>query len=207
MTSADGGRLRVALLIHSYSVGGSQPPAARHVRALARALRDAGHRPEVISSHRAPTQRTVEDGVPILRTRRLPEALLARRGFVVPLTQIPGDVLALTRGGFELAHAFSPQDALAALVWHRLVRRPVAFTCSEPLTRERLADRRLRLWLLQQAAERSDAVVAPTEAARQSLVRWLAVEARRLEPEDGLGHEHVYRALLGCDGGRSEGHG
>jgi hypothetical protein len=95
-----------------------------------------------------------------------------------------------------LAHAFSPPDAYAAQLWRKLVGRPVVFTCTEMLTRDALAHRRLRLKLLARAVDDTDAVIAPTQAAQAALWRWLAVEAQVLEAGDGAGHAELYRELL-----------
>jgi len=163
--------LRVALLDHGHD---------HLVAELAGALRDAGHRPSVLS-------------VP---PWRVPEALLRKRGFTGPLTPLPVTLAALSRGGYDVAHAFSAPDAAAALAWRRLVRRPVVFTCPEVLGREHVADRRLRLELLSRAVGDSDAVTAPSSASRDALWRWLAVDATLLEPSDAAGHERLYRELI-----------
>ena len=173
MTSGDGDPLRIALL-HDGSAGGDQ------AHELAAALRAAGHHPHLLSASPAgPTQ-----------------ALLRRRGFTGRLTPVPFGVAALLRGGFDVAHAFSPADALTALVWRRLVGRPAVFTCAEPLQRDGLADRRLRLWVLQHAVGDSDAVIAATEEAQAALARWMALDAPVIESRDAAGYERLYRELL-----------
>jgi hypothetical protein len=124
------------------------------------------------------------------------DALLRRRGFAGPLTHVPLGLAGLVAGGFDVAHAFSPVDALTALAWRRVARGPAVFTCTETLGRERLADRRLRLWLLQRAVEDTDAVIASTEESRAALRRWLAVDAAVIESCAASGHERLYRELL-----------
>jgi NAD(P)-dependent dehydrogenase (short-subunit alcohol dehydrogenase family) len=89
--------------------------------------------------------------------------------------------LAARRGGFDVVHAFSPPDALAG-TW--AAGRASAITFLAPLRREQLADRRLRLALLERAIARSGAVIASSEDVRRSLERWLCVDARALEPDD-----------------------
>lgn len=192
-----GGRppLRVALLHHSYG----SPPAPgpeRLLHELAVALREAGQHPCVLSSHPAPTRRSVEDEIPVLRSRRLPDAPLRRRKVAGPLTHLPVTLRALAGGSYDVAHSFSPSDALPALAWRRLAGRPAIFTCADTLRRQRLADRRLRRWLLSHAVEESDAVIAPSEESRAALWRWLAVDATLLRPDDAAGHEHLYRELM-----------
>lgn len=174
MTS--GRALRIALLAHRREAGAGPPePVAR----LHAALRDAGHEAVLVE---APG---------------LPEELLRRRGFTGPLTPVPGTVLLLRRGRFDVAHAFTPPDALAARLWRRRSRGIVAFTVLEELRREHLADERLRLGLLAGAVERSDVVVAPDARTRASVRRWMAAEAEVGTPADAAGHERLYRAALG----------
>src|SRR5439155_20958910 len=124
--------------------------------------------------------------------------LLDRRGFARSLTAVPSGVAALVRGGFDVAHAFSPADALTALVWRRLAGRPVVavFTCTEVLDRDRLADRRLRLWLLQRAVQDTDALIAATQESRAALVRWLALDPPVIELHDEAGYAALYRDLI-----------
>ncbi|MEA2420620.1 MAG: hypothetical protein QOE60_2826 [Thermoleophilaceae bacterium] len=98
--------------------------------------------------------------------------------------------LALRRGRFDVAHAFTPEGALAA-TWAN--GRASALTFTEPLRRERLADRRLRLATLERAVARSGAVLAADDEVRGSLERWLGVEARVLDAE---GHAALYAELL-----------
>ena len=93
------------------------------------------------------------------------EALLRRRGFTSALSHIPPAVSELLHGEFDLVHAFSAPDAVAALAWRRVSKRPVVFTCTETLSRATVADRRLRLRLLDAAVTASDAVLALDDAA------------------------------------------
>jgi hypothetical protein len=64
------------------------------------------------------------------------------------------------------------------------------------LDRDRLADRRLRLWLLQRAVHDTDALIAATEESRAALVRWLALDPPVIELHDAAGYERLYRELL-----------
>lgn len=101
--------------------------------------------------------------------------------------------LALRRGGFDIAHAFSAEAALAA-TWANGSASVLTFTA--PVRRERLADRRLRLAVLERALARSGAVVAADEAVRASLERWLGIDAPVLDPADGAGQAALYAELL-----------
>jgi glycosyl transferase family 4 len=170
--------LRVALL------GGDRDAAGADVSELAGALRDAGHRSTLLPSAEVPAL----------------EAILRVRGFTGPLTPMPSLVSQLLAGEFDIAHAFSPPAALAALAWRRLTGGPVVFTWTEPVAREQLADKRLRLWLIRRATEDSDALVTPDEALRDELWRWLALEPTVIASGDATGHEHLYRGVMGRGG-------
>ena len=104
--------------------------------------------------------------------------------------------MALIRGHYDVAHAFSPSDALTALTWRRLGGGPVVFTCTESLDRDGLADRRLRLWVLEHAVQDADALVAATEESRAALARWLALDVAVIKSGDAAGYERLYRDLL-----------
>ena len=69
-------------------------------------------------------------------------------------------------------------------------------TFPEPVRRERLADRRMRLATLERALAGSAAVVAPDAGVAVSLWRWLGVRAAVLRPDDGPGHAALYAELL-----------
>jgi len=188
--------LRVALLLHSYG-SRTESLAARDAWQLARALRDAGHHPHIVCSHVGSFEKTADEHIPLLRVPRLPEGALHRRGFTGPLTGAPGASAALLGARVDVAHAFSVPDALSARLWRRLTGRPALLTCTKPVTREGVADRRLRLSLLGHAVEQSDAVIAPTEPVRAALFRWLAVDAELIDPADARTHVQLYRGLLG----------
>jgi hypothetical protein len=166
------GALRVALLQHDLPASGG--PA----RQLAHALARAGAAAELVAP------------------RGLPDAALRLRKIGDRPGRMPAAFAALARGRFDLAHAFTAQDAVAALPWGRLTGRPVLFSPPEPLNRANVADRRLRLALLRLAVERSSTVVAPDEEVAASLRRWLAAEADVLSPGDGAGHLDLYARLL-----------
>jgi hypothetical protein len=163
--------VNVALVQH-----GRGAPA---VHDLAANLRELRHQATVLGS--APT--------PL-------DPLLERRGFATPLTHLPYTLAALLRGHYDVVHAFSPQDAYAALLWRRRSGHPVVFSCAEPIEREQLSNRRLRLRLLSTALEESDAVIAHDDGARAAAWRWLALEVPVLAPTDGAAHERLYRSLL-----------
>ena len=152
------------------------------VAELADSLRAAGHRAEILTP-----------GPGGLRSLPVGEKALRFRGFADPLTHLPSAVVALRRGGFDVAHAFSPQDAMAALAWRRLGGGPVVFSTAEPVGRESLADARLSFRMVQRALSDSDAVVALSEESRAAMWRWLAIEVPLIEPRDASGWERLYR--------------
>jgi hypothetical protein len=166
--------VRVALLHHDHGAGG----ATAHVHELARALAAAGHDGEVVSASCA-----------------LPDAPLRLRKIGERPGRLPGSYLTLRAGEHDVAHAFTPQDAVSALLWSRRTGRPAIFTQFEPLNRGKLANRRLRLALLRRALERSHAVLAPDTDTAESLRRWMAVESRVVAPGSAEGHLAVYEEL------------
>jgi hypothetical protein len=185
-------RLRVALVAHTLDSGSELDDVAR---ATAKALTDAGHDAVLVSSHRRPTRTSVEDGVRVVRLARLPEAPLRWRGFTGPVTHGPLLMRELTRGGYDVAHAFTPEDAALARMAARRTGLPVVFTAAEPLGRDRLAERRLRLKAVELAID-SDAVTAPTEELASLADRWLAVDADVIDPRDAAAHERLYREVI-----------
>ena len=176
--------MRVALVHHGFGTphaGAAEP----HMRELARALGEAGHEVCVVSSRVGPSRRSEEDGIAVVQLGRLPEAPLRSRAFDGPVTHLPG--VARLRG-FDVVHAFSPQDAAAAA---RSAAR-VVFTPAEPPRREALAERRLRLRFWEAAIRPPTAVVVPDEPARDAVWRWLAVEAEIAASSDAAAHERIY---------------
>lgn len=163
--------LRVALIDH-----GQEASLASD---LAASLRERGHDAVVIGG-----RGTALDG------------LLERRGFATPLTHLPATVAQLARGGYDIANAFSPPDAYAALYWARRSGRPVVFSCTHPVERARLADRRLKLRFLRAALEDSDAVIVHDEDSRAAAWRWLSLEPPLIPWRDAAALEDLYRRLL-----------
>lgn len=159
---------------------------------LAEGLLAAGHLPMIIASHHGLPHRSLQDGIPTLLLPRLPEQLLRRRGFAGPLTHIPYLVATLRREVFDVVHAMSASDAWASL----RLRQPVVFGCTEALDRAHIADRRLRLRMLETAIAESGAVVVPSDDVRRSVERWFAVDATVIQPRDTTGHERLYRRLM-----------
>jgi glycosyltransferase involved in cell wall biosynthesis len=175
------GGLRVALLNPCYYPE-VQRGSERLVRDLATDLRTLGHRPRIVTSHPGPPSDAVEDGVPVARVWRPPEARLRRRGFQEYLTHLPFSYLALRAGDDDLAQAFFPTDALAAIRWGRSAGRPAVMHYGGIPTRPVLASRRLRLRVAREALFGADAVVVDSEAAADGMRRWFGIEPRVINP-------------------------
>lgn len=136
----------------------------------------------------------VVQGARDTRWHALMERALRTRGFAGSLTHLPAVTRFLLRGDFEVAHAFSPVDAVASLTWARWSRRPVVFSMAEPPERATLADRRLQLRLLTRALEGSDAIVAADDRMAQAMDRWLV--RRPVVAADTEALAALYRSLV-----------
>jgi Glycosyltransferase Family 4 len=122
----------------------------------------------------------------------LPDAPLRLRKIGDRPGRMPGALIALLRGNYDIAHAFTPQDAVVAIAWSRLTGRPAVYTQREPLTRASVADRRLKLATLRLALERPALVLAPDQAVADSVLRWMAVRVRVVS---GAEHAALYAEL------------
>jgi glycosyltransferase involved in cell wall biosynthesis len=202
VSAESAGPVRVALLNPCFYPE-VQRGSERLIRDLATDLIAAGHRPRLITSHPGPPSRTVEDGLPVLRNWRPPEARLARRGFQEYLTQMPFSFTALRAGDDDLAQAFFPTDAVAAIRWARRTGRPAVFHYGGIPTRPVLASRRLRLRLLREALYEADAVVVDSQAAASGMRRWFGRDPRVINPGVRLdafrpGGERFDRPTIAC---------
>jgi hypothetical protein len=133
--------------------------------------------------------------VQMIRASHVPDLPLRLRKIGDAPGRMPGALLALARGRYDLAHALTPQDAVVAIAWSRLAGRPAVFTQRDPLTRANVADRRLRLAMLRVALESSDAIVAPDREIAESLRRWMAVDPLVVPLDSGAGHLGLYSEL------------
>jgi glycosyltransferase involved in cell wall biosynthesis len=158
----------------------------RLVRELADELIARGHGPELLTSHPGRRSRAVEDGLPVVRSRRPPDGRLRRRAFEDHLTHVPFSYLELRRGGYDVAHATHHPDAVAAARWSERTGRPAVFTFLGLPTRTGIVQRRLRAELLVAATRGCAATVAISRAAADGFRRWLGVEARVIHPSVDL---------------------
>lgn len=141
-----------------------------------------GHHPRLITSHPTPTRRSVEDELPIARHWRPPQLPLTRRGYQEHLTHLPFSYLDLRRGDDDLAQAFYPTDALAAVRWARRCRRPAVFHYGGIPQRNVIASRRLRLRVVVEALYGADAVIVDSAAAARAMWRWFGLQPRVINP-------------------------
>ena len=150
----------------------------RVVHDLAVELARRGHRPSIITSHPGRPTRTSEQGVQVVRNWRPPDLPLRLRRFQENLTHLPFSYRELVTGNPDVAVAFFPTDAVAAARWGRRFEKPTAYSFTGIFDRRNVANVRLRRRILEIATRGTDAVLAPSRAARDSIWRWLAVEAR-----------------------------
>jgi phosphatidylinositol alpha-mannosyltransferase len=154
----------------------------RLIRELSNGLVVRGHEPTLITSHPGRPSRAVEDGLEVIRSWRPPDERLTRRLYPDYLTHVPFSYAALRAGAYELANAFYPTDALAAVRWASRTRRPTVFSYGGLPDRPVLADRRHKLRILERAIRGSDAVVTSSRTAADAMKRWFGVEARAIYP-------------------------
>lgn len=117
-----------------------------------------------------------------MRHWRPPERWLLKRGFQEYMTHVPFSYLSLLNGEDDLAQAFYPTDALAAIRWRKRSRRPVVMHYGGIPQRALLASRRQRLRILEAALSQADAVVVDSQAAARGMRRWFGIEPRVINP-------------------------
>ncbi len=154
----------------------------RFTRELADGLVERGHRPRIVTSHPGAPSRQVEDGVPILRLPRPPDARLRRRMWEDYVTHLPLTYAALRAGDARIAHAMHGPDAAMALRWKRHTGRPVVYSFMGVPDHDGMFQRRKRLDFVTRALEGADAVVALSRAAVEAFDRWFGYEARLIAP-------------------------
>jgi glycosyltransferase involved in cell wall biosynthesis len=158
----------------------------RLVHDLAVDLVSLGCRPHVITSHPGLPRRSIEDGFPITRHWRPPDKPWVLRRIEPNLSHVPFTYGSLVAGDFDVAHAFYPTDALAALRWARKTGRPAVFSYMGHPSRQMLATYRLRRAMLERVITESAAVVALSRSARDAMWRWFGIESRVIYPRVDL---------------------
>jgi glycosyltransferase involved in cell wall biosynthesis len=154
----------------------------RMVHELSRELIDRGQRPTVITSHRGPPARGMEEGVPVMRLPRPSDGRLRRRGFEDHLTHVPLAYAALRRGPFDVANAWFTTDALAAARWRRLTGRPAVHSYMGVPDHAGLMLRRRRLAITLRAMQGCDVTVALSRYVADQFRHSLGYEAPVIPP-------------------------
>ena len=181
----------------------------RIVHDLAVELARRGHDPSIITSHPSPPTEGTEEGVRVRRNWRPPDLPLRLRRIQENLTHLPFSYLELQRSAPDLAVAFYASDAIAATHWRRKSGRPAVYSFTGIFTRANVASLRLRRRTLEIATRETDAVLALSRVARDSIWRWLAVEARVINPGVSLSRfepgERAAVPTIGCAADASDG--
>lgn len=174
-------RVRVALL-HPCYFPEVRRGSERIIQELANELHADGHRPRVITSAPGRPSLSVEGGVPVLRTWRPPQERLTRRLYYEYLTHLPASYAALRFGRDDLAHAFFATDATVTARWRERSGNPTVFSYMGLPHAAVLANKRMKLRMLERAVTGNDAVVTLSEAAARGMHRWLGVRSRVIYP-------------------------
>lgn len=173
--------MRIALLHPTYwpevRRGGE-----RLVHDFAAWLVEAGHEPTILSTHRASATEQLEDGVRVRRAWRPPDRLMRRRAYEDFLGVVPVQIRDVLRGDFDVAHAFFPVSAWAAVKAYELGGPPVVSTLTGIPTRGYLVARRYRLAANLEVARKAAGCSVLSEAAAVPFRRYLLREAEIIPP-------------------------
>jgi len=155
--------MRIALLHPTYWPE-VRRGSERLIHDLGTMLAERGHEVTLLTSHPGPRAVAVEDGLRVVRSRRLPQppTLGLHERFLGNAHNV---VRELIRGRFDLAHAFYPTDAWAAVKSRRVGAPPVVFSLHGIPIRRYLVNRRYRLEMLQQTIAGAAASTVLSEAA------------------------------------------
>jgi glycosyltransferase involved in cell wall biosynthesis len=126
----------------------------RIVHDLGSGLAGRGHQVTLLTAHPGPRTVSDEDGMSVVRSRRLPEPS-PLRWYERFLVNAPNVLRELRPGRYDVVYAFSPADAWAALGARRLGGPPVLFSLQGIPTREYLVKRRYRLEMLGTVLEKA----------------------------------------------------
>lgn len=160
----------------------------RMVHELSLGLQARGHRPLVVTSHRGAPGRGTEEEVEVLRVPRPPQGRLQRRGFEDYLTHVPLSYAALRAVRPDVAHAWFPTDALAAIRYGRATGRPVVHSYMGIPDHRGLMWRRRRLAITQRVLAGADVTVALSEHVAGEFRRSFGVETPIISPPVDVEH-------------------
>ena len=170
--------LRIAL-VHPTYWPEVRRGSERLINGLATSLAARGHEVTILTTHPGPTSEAVEDGVRVIRSRRPPKP--PRSGDQEYFVETaPVAALRLIRGDYDLAHAFFPVDAWAAVRARSAGGPPVAFSFHGVPVRQYLVAKRRRLDLLATAVGEASAVSVLSEFAAEPFRRFLLRDPRVL---------------------------
>lgn len=153
----------------------------RIVHDLGQALAGRGHEVTLLTSHRSWPATTIEDGMRVIRSWRPPE-IRTQRWYEYHLGNVPNVIWRLLREEFDVAHAYFPSDAWAAVQARRLGGPPVILSLQGIPTREYLVSRRYRLEMLRSAVGGATACTVLSVAAARPFHRYLLREPHVLPP-------------------------
>lgn len=177
--------MRIALLHPTY-----WPEVRRGSERLlhdyARGLAGRGHDVTIITAHRAAPTRTVEEGVEVIRDRRLPRPR-PLRWYEAFIENAPLGAYRVARGGFDVAHALYPSEGAAAILAQRFGGPPLVFSLHGIPVRTWLVEARYRVELLEAINRRSAAVTVLSEAAAEAYRLYLGHDPEVLYPGVDLG--------------------
>jgi glycosyltransferase involved in cell wall biosynthesis len=174
------GPVRIALLLPTYwpeVMRGSE----RIVHDLGRSLANRGHSVTLLTSHRRRPATTIEDGMRVIRSWRPPEMRM-QRWYEYHLGNMPNVIWRLLREEFEVAHAYFPSDAWAAVRAQRLGGPRVILSLQGIPTRKYLVSRRYRLEMLRSAVAGAAACTVLSDAAARPFHRYLLREPHVIPP-------------------------
>ncbi|MDQ3571554.1 MAG: glycosyltransferase family 4 protein [Actinomycetota bacterium] len=147
----------------------------RLVHDLGTTLAARGHEVTLLTSHDAASVESVEDGIRIIRTRRLPQLRPLRR-YEDHVSSIPLALSRLLRGSYDVVNATHLSYGWAAVKARRFGGPPVVFSVHGIPIRRYLVERRYRLEMMSATLAGATATTVLSEAARRSFQRYLQVD-------------------------------
>ncbi len=148
----------------------------RLIHDLAAGLAGRGHEITLITSHPGSPSSAEEDGFRVVRNWR-PPYMRPLRWYEDHVAEVPATAFRLWRGDFDIAHAFFPADAWAAMqARRRLGGPPFVFTIHGIPVRQYLVERRYRLEMQLDLVKEAAATTVLSEAAAEGVRRYLLAE-------------------------------